>query len=309
MNVVQVIALRFGIGVFDPRWLDHRLALFRATMAPALLAQAGVPFHVGVQIDRRLPQEYKDSLADLMRDIPGATLRPIDLHSDRGADHQSHLAEVCETENATHFLSTRCDDDDAVTPGAFKVVQERAVELLERGVPRAVIAIRHGLRCAIAQRLGFWENHKANGIGLSVLQPEESNTTIYSASHVRLPELAADRGWEMSYIEKDAARWLYVNHKLSDSDFEARLSKLQRKALPIDEYDKALRLFPLDHEALNEWMSLDLPLKPRASGKITEQVKDAESKIIAARRRNAPKEELDKLFSERMQFGAKIVDR
>jgi hypothetical protein len=306
--LVQVVVVRFGIGVFDSTWLDHRFALFQATMLPSLRAQSA-KFHLAVQIDECLPARYKSDLADAIAPLSNAALRPISLHRFRSRDHLAHIAQICSETGATHYISTRCDDDDALTADAFGHCQDEARKAIENGAQGAFLAIRNGLRASLGERVGQWQDHQSTGIGLSLLLPAGSSSTIYNFNHMKIPEFSEKKSWPLLHIEADQARWLYAQHKFSDNNYTARIASLRREALTPSLYDSAEAMFPLDREALARWLKLEHAATPLSGERTLNRMAAIESEIVNAMRKGASADIIAALHEKRMAAGAVILGR
>ena len=312
----HVVVMRFGIGIFDERWLDHRLKLFKAITLPSLISQCkDSEFYFGLQVDKNIPEYYYDHLRRLISVIPNAEIRKLELHYDRKVDHQEQIERIVNEKHYDYIISTRIDDDDALTTGSFSAIMNTARTLVDKGFVPSAIIIRHGLRFAPLENRGLWHDHDSHSTGASVLIPVGSKTNIYSFNHTKIPSYFKDKGWNVCYIEKDQAAWLYTVHKYSDTDYESKVNKIKNHKDAVVPNQEDLQKFSVNEESLKEWIELERSVKPLVGGKMTDFIRDIEDKIVKLRKmlltendNKDVKDEIERLFKERFEAGKRIVD-
>ena len=314
-TIGHFVVMRYGIGILDEKWLEHRLKLFQAITLPSLLAQTSSQFFLCIQVDKNIPEHYYNEMKRLTEGISNVTIRKLELHADRRQDFQEFIDRIQEECKFDYIISTRMDDDDALTSNTFEMIIRDGKQLVEKGMVPSAIIIRSGMRFAPLDNVAFWQDHKSNGIGLSILAPADSKINIYSVgNHMKLPDYCKERGWNIHYIERNRAAWLYTIHKYSDTDFVQKLEGIKRHPEVIIPGEEELNLFSIDRHALKQWIELEKSALPLSGGKATELIKEIEQKIIDLRKR-AKKEnnssevqaEIDRLLEERKELGKRIV--
>src|SRR5690554_3549285 len=114
MRLEHLVFSRFGVGIFDPVWLRHRLLLSRAMLLSSLRHQDELRFAFRIQVDSELPDEFAVELCNGLSGLRDARLRPIRLHGLRREDSLSCAREHIEGTEADAVVVMRIDDDDAL---------------------------------------------------------------------------------------------------------------------------------------------------------------------------------------------------
>lgn len=318
LSIGHIVVVRFGIGIFDDRWLEYRLRLFEATALPSVASQR-VAYKLVVQIDRQLPAKYKEVLKSLLGRVPNYVIRELELHADRGADLGRFVREFVKEKKVSHIITTRIDDDDAFTTHSFWATQKISENIIEKGYDAGFIAIRRGYRYIPSEKIALPAvDNNCMGIVLSMVNRAESKDTIYSCGHKGIADFAAREGYPLVFIEKNIAQWLYVNHKYSDTIFEERLSKMKSDANHVAADEVLMSdIFPIDLDAFKLWLATEKAANPLPDNRqrATEKVGQIEKEIKALRKKlkenptdaESLGQELARLHRERFESGSRIV--
>lgn len=104
---------RFGLGVNDLTWLEHRLALMSAITIPSLTAQSEPDFAWAVLVDDSLPRPIRSELMRRLEPLEDARL--VDGHRFPFTNHGFlALADLVDPADQDRWvLTARLDDDDA----------------------------------------------------------------------------------------------------------------------------------------------------------------------------------------------------
>lgn len=306
MSIGHFVVMRFGIGVYDEKWLDYRLRLLRATMVPSLLAQ-GTRFTFVALTDREHSTKYRDAIEEIAGRFHDGVVLPIEFHCHRREAHGKHIAAVCEERGYTHFISTRVDDDDALTSGAMQAVQRRAEEAVAMGKSAAII-ISDGLRYLPAEGIGVWQRGRSPGIGLSVVsESKHPSTNILAFNHRKVAEEFSSKGLPVFMIGRGEAAWLYTLHKYCDADFAERAQRIREAKNCVSPTETDLASFGLDLSAFREWLELEAVAEP-LSGRTTGIVERLEREVEALRS-SGRVDEVEPLLKERRRLGSSIVKK
>jgi len=316
----HVVAMRFGIGVFDPAWLEYRLRLFRATMLPSLRCQHG-HFRLVVMIDRQMPAGPRKRLEALLSDVASASVLELELHCDRHRVLGEQGRTLADANAWSHLVTTRIDDDDCLSPYAFAAIENAALGLVADGHDRAGIVIDSGLRYYPIEDMAFASTEQGSSVGTSLLTLPSDPETIFSFNHRRIGEECEARGWPMHFVSRDIASWLYLCHRYSDEHHAKRLEKLSRKRAAFRPSPDDLAGFPLDHDALREWLDHARSVPPLTEGaKTTHRLAEVEAEIerhraLAASQvagdaeQRAALKEIEALHAERRRIGTLVASR
>src|SRR3954468_14246924 len=108
-----LVVTRYGLGVNDASWLEHRLRLISAITAPSLAAQSERRFTWAVFVDPTLPDRLRRPLEELLEPLDHAVLVESSEHP-YTTEGFLRLARELGTVSGDEWLFTaRLDDDDA----------------------------------------------------------------------------------------------------------------------------------------------------------------------------------------------------
>ncbi|MGQ7241860.1 alginate lyase family protein [Salinicola sp. V024] len=296
------VFMRFGIGIFDEHWLEHRLGLLKSVALPSLRAQKDVSFKLILQVDRRLPAHYLAVIEKELVSFPEAEVRYLALHTDKTRDAKQAVTEGQGSPNDL-VIATRLDDDDALTEKTFHHIQRAAFQLIRQGLERGVIAVRSGYRWIPSNMKVVPEDHHSLGIGLSFLFRRRDWIDLFQ-NHMELPQRFREEKGELTYLESDEAQWLYTIHSLADTSVYHRIDELSRSAKSYVVDADFLSRFNIDHELLKQWLKLEGTRELSGDAKVSVRLKELENVIVAARREQIrhgtePEESLAQLYQQR----------
>lgn len=306
-RIFHVIVMRFGIGIFDELWLEHRFGLLAAITVPSLQQQDwSTGAKLLIQVDEEIDERWYERLKNLVSGLP-ATIQKLQLHGDR----RPGLGKYCK-ENVpagiTHILTTRIDDDDAMSSGAIREIHDEAYRQLSEGCSACAIAIGSTLRYLAESGLAIQYIAKdPEGIGLSVLLPIGDTRNVYSWSHKKIRKL-----FEGPMVFLKNAQALYTIHRMSDSDYLTRKRLIDENWGRFQVDDELMRQFGIDLESLVRWRELDGRSPVLSIDKTTEYIGVIEKSIREEQRRLkgaklSGSDELDRLLAERREMGGHIT--
>jgi hypothetical protein len=120
-----LIGTRFGLGIRDPAWFEHRVALLSAVTAPSLMAQEDQGFEWAIFVDSGLPPEIRETIEGILAPFEGRAF----LHSQQLGQSAASLLRLAEERDLIdpggYMLTGRIDDDDAWDRQTVAMVRER----------------------------------------------------------------------------------------------------------------------------------------------------------------------------------------
>ncbi|MDD7972143.1 glycosyltransferase [Roseinatronobacter alkalisoli] len=166
--------------------LERRFRMFEALTLPSLLAQTDPDFTTAVLVGADFPHPWKKRLEALLR--PLADARIISLPPLSNFKATKKALDRCTSSKASHVVSMRLDDDDAISNDCIAETRRTIPPLLQiSGAENpAIIAFNCGL--FLEQRAAgntlYGVNEKTPlGIGMSMVAPRGARPTIFSTDH------------------------------------------------------------------------------------------------------------------------------
>lgn len=226
--------------LYDDQRLARRFAMFEALTLPSLRAQTDGDFTTVVLIGDDFPTGWRARLESLLHKLGDGRVVALPPQGNYAATKTALTR--CLHDKASHVVSMRLDDDDALSRDCIAETR-RMVPLLiaasGRNVP-AVLAFNKGLFLEMGpggnQLYGVAEKLPL-GIGMSMIAPRDAQPTIFSLDHRQVHTRFN------CYTDGVTPRFIRTVHRDNDSsgfasgrqmDFsDAQLDKLLSKAFPF----------------------------------------------------------------------------
>ena len=221
--------------LYNPERLERRFQLFEALTLPSLLGQSDPDFTLAVLIGEDFPADFRARLARMiapMRDARIVALPPYNNY------RSTKLAiESCRQEGATHLLTLRLDDDDALGRDVIEAQKQIAPIVAGAGPADApaVICFNNGLFLELSEggnRIYSVIEKLPLGIGMGMIAPVGARPTIFSTDHRRV-----HTRWN-TYTEALTPRFIRTVHRDNDS---GAVASGERFDLPPDEIEAILQ--------------------------------------------------------------------
>jgi Putative rhamnosyl transferase len=233
----MLIATRFGIGIRDPAWFDHRLAVMSAITMPSLMAQNDQEFEWAIFVHPDLPDHVGRTLEGIIAPFDGRAFIDSNGHS------QTNLLAIASArdlvDSSGYVLTGRIDDDDAWVRDTVGEVRTRTANWLRQNTskPGFGMTFENGLvwvmydmlDVARVQMKGDDAIRKPSlrpyacaftSISGFVCSPLSHGITPIAGSHSAVPKHLAAAGFEIEVISTTEPMWLYCRHKQADSALE-----------------------------------------------------------------------------------------
>lgn len=240
-----LLCTRFGLGVKDPAWFEHRFPLMEAVTIPSLAAQTRQDFDWCVFIDPDLDPSVRARLEAAVAPVPGARL--VDRHPHTGKGLVTLAREMGVRQDAW-VLTGRIDDDDAWARDTVEQVYAHAARWKEsnpqgKGLaltfPRGLEWLMYDLvdvdkllldRRMIRRQAARPYPYAFHSMSVFVLAQFATKFFANSSAHSRMSEKAAELGLDVLHACPQREMWLYARHKQALSSF----NKAREPERPID---------------------------------------------------------------------------
>ncbi|HET8862117.1 MAG TPA: glycosyltransferase, partial [Solirubrobacterales bacterium] len=248
----MLIATRFGLGIRDPAWFEHRLVVMSAITVPSLMAQDDQEFDWGIFVEPDLSSDIRRALDTLIEPFDGRAF--IDTHGHTPENLLKIATERNLVHPSGHVLLGRIDDDDAWAVGTVHRVREYTANWMrcQGDAPGFGLTFENGLvwimydmldvdhlqsrgdakpRCAsIRPYTCPWAS-----ISEFVYAPLSTGVTPIAGSHANVPKELTAQGFDIEVLGNDQPMWLYCRHKQADSAIERAAADSPNLELRVDE--------------------------------------------------------------------------
>jgi hypothetical protein len=237
-----LICTRFGLGVQQEGWFDHRLRLIEAIAAASLANQTSQDFVWAVFVDPGLTAPVRAALERII--APAG--RPI-VYDAGPYNTRSTLAliEQLDLSRFHYHLTARIDDDDAWSRDTVERVRAVAGEWLDRHAasrhPGMALTFAHGLEWLMYDMIDVDKRARGehvvrrqslrpfslpwHSMSVFVMTDLGSRLTALSGSHSRIAETLRANGLDLIVRDDESDTWLYARHKQA-------VSSLQKSSAP-----------------------------------------------------------------------------
>jgi hypothetical protein len=200
--------------LYDPDRLERRFRLFEALTLPSLLAQTEQNFTTVLLIGKDFPKPYRKRLERLvtpLRDPRIVALRPLNSYKATRT-----AIDACARVNATHLMSMRLDDDDALGCDCMAETYRLAPAMVQMAGPEnpSVLAFNNGMFLEFGAQgntlYGVGEKTPL-GLGMTMISPKGARQTVFSMDHRRVHERFN------TYTDASTPRFIRTVHVDNDS--------------------------------------------------------------------------------------------
>jgi Putative rhamnosyl transferase len=231
-----LVLTRFGIGIRDPSWFEHRLTVLAAITQPSLLGQTSQDFDWAILVSSELPDAVRSRLEELLLPFEG---RAYLCYHRQAYDLQQRIEARDLIDRDGYLLAGRVDDDDAWRRSTIEEVHMRvATWRANRGGAEG-----YGLTFESGLVWLMYDMHDLDQLerrGLEVIRkaairrythpftsissyvyarPLEALETV-RISHARAEKTMTERNYTVDRIQTNEPMWLYCRHKQTDSPIE-----------------------------------------------------------------------------------------
>lgn len=227
----MLVCTRFGIGVRDLAWFEHRLELFAAVTAPSLRAQEDQHFHWVLFVDSAVPATVRQRLHTILAPFEGRATLHTDPHAWASTVHS--LGKQRDLLDADGYLLTgRIDDDDAWHVSTVGQVRERVKSWCRQrgGAAGLGLTFTNGLEWIMYDMLDIKTlQEKGDRItrgaavrpfslafhSMSVFAYSRLSDEIAAISmpHSQSADFLTQSNFDLDVVSTERPMWLYCRHK------------------------------------------------------------------------------------------------
>jgi len=251
-----LLCTRFGIGVKDPAWFEHRFPLMEAITIPSLARQTRTDFDWCVFVDADLDPSVRSRLDEAVAPVPGARVVDRHPHSSRGI---AGVARELGVGDSDWILTGRIDDDDAWARDTVEQLYGQAEAWLARDArgagmaltfPRGFEWLMYDLvdvdkllqdRRMIRRQSVRPYPYAFHSMSVFVLARFEARFFAIATAHSKLGDRAAELGYDVVHASPEREMWLYARHKQALSSIHK--AREPEQAIDLVEFE---RVFGID---------------------------------------------------------------
>jgi hypothetical protein len=182
-----------------PHWLDRRIGLFERYCLPSVQSQSRTDFNWLLYFDAETPQPYRaifESYGKLKNVIP-VYLGRNEFRGERiRADILGHI-----DDSTTHILTTRLDNDDAISRDFVEILREHVHTTEKRAYNFRIGLVLHEGKT--------YATRDPSNAFISLCEPLEDFGTVWRTQHTDLRHIAPVRQID------GPATWLQVVHDMN----------------------------------------------------------------------------------------------
>jgi FkbM family methyltransferase len=248
--------MRFAIGILDEVWLNHRFSLLSSITVPSLKKQNWLEgMFLLILVDKSITNNWLQKISFLFKGLPFC-IQKIDKNSLR----TYFIRKFCEDKllniKYSHILTTRIDDDDALSNNALNKINQVAQSLIHEQKSNYVIAIKREIRYLPHKNVAIEIHSKVPGsVAVSLLLDSDNKKNIFSYSHRLL--LDATYNFNIFWIDHINTQTLYTQHRMSDSNFFFRSFDILNSNKKYKFQKKDFESFNINQKLLNDWIKID----------------------------------------------------
>lgn len=240
----MLLCTKFGLGVRDRAWFEHRLTVVGAITIPSILSQSDQTLHWVWFVDGDLTAEIREKLEEMLSPFSGRAFL------DSGRHAQTRLLQLAQdrdlVDRSGRVLTARIDDDDAWNIDTVRHVRRKVTNWKHRGTGAKGLGITfdHGLEWVMydmldidrLQQKGRRVVHPAairnytyrfHSMSVHVYAPVADGITAMKGSHSRMSETLSQCGYAVDIVSTDQPMWLYCRHKQIDSSVKKARGRVE----------------------------------------------------------------------------------
>lgn len=208
----HVLLTRFGVGVFDERWLDLRFKIFESLTLPSILAQKGGKVIWFLFIDSDAPQRFVSRLERLVGEYSFIKLVMIDFYFQYFEVSKEICREVLSKNRAV--LLSKIDDDDLLHRNFFEILYDEC-----NASSDCVYTFPVGYEILLKERVVLKCKRPFLTHNTHYLITTESSLDLIKVGHHKIENYCSGNGIDVRVMSEKEPLYLYARHKQSDSNF------------------------------------------------------------------------------------------
>jgi hypothetical protein len=236
-----LIATRFGLGIKDTLWFEHRLLLFEAITLSSMLHQTDQNFLWAIFVDSDIDSTIEKRLSELLKPLGSKAVVCSNMTC-------SDTALIALAGTSRYYIVSRIDDDDAWHVETVSRVRRIAHDWLQRfdhrdDIPGLGMTFRFGYEWLMYDMLdvdkhekGIRKIHEKGirdyhfdflGTSCFILRRAAYRQPFLQNAHTKMRAELESRGFHIKVEENSVPMWLYCRHKQADSSVNKARSELK----------------------------------------------------------------------------------
>lgn len=210
----HVLLTRFGIGVFDERWLSFRLDIFEAITLPSVVSQNSARLVWFIFVDSFAPEFFLSRLNAIAVKYDFIKIVQIDFYF-QYFDVSSDICEMLLNKNKKILIS-KIDDDDSLHFNTFSTLYKTF-----DNNENCVYTFPDGYELLLQERLVLKCNRPFLTHNTHFKINDGRLLDILRVGHHNIKGYCDRKEVEVEMIKDNTSYYLYTRHKQSDSNFSA----------------------------------------------------------------------------------------
>jgi len=225
-----MVSTRFGVGVTDQAWLEHRFLLLEAITAPSLRNQTYSNFVWNIFVG----EQAESWVVERLRLATSGIGKQVLIH--KTAQNYKTLQKYAENMpgDASHTLLLLIDDDDAWNVGYMEACVQKALGYVDEGRDKVAFSFSNGLEWLVTdlvdvdvllnkgkkivrQSAAYFYYRPFHSMAIGVLSPGKQVPERFGRVHGTMGESLAEAGYQLDELTMPEPAWLYVRHRQADS--------------------------------------------------------------------------------------------
>lgn len=257
-----LIATRFGIGVTDRPWLEHRLDLISSITAPSLASQSNSELTWAILVDDNIPDDLRAGLEQAIEPLADAHIvRGIQYpYSSRG--FQDLARDFGNVGPGERMLTARLDDDDAWNRRTVEWVYDAMAAWVESdsSKPGLGVSFDRVVEWVMYDMLNVHQLVKGRrsitpaatrevvepfaSMSVFVLSPLSMEVSARSVGHQLMHDWLSEQGFDVRVLEPGEPASLYCRHKQANTSPSKGHADPVELDLDIDDLSKRFGIDP-----------------------------------------------------------------
>lgn len=227
----MLLCTRYGVGIKDQAWFDHRVQVIGNITAPSLLSQTNRNFTWVIFVDPDMPAVARAQLEHIIAPFGSKAV----LYTETPLKNVSVAAVARKLGLVSPegiMLTGRIDDDDAFAIETMQQVYDICAERLAAPEPLRAMAVTfdYGIEWVMYDIYDVdMKNNRGRdvvrkaevrpfhsifmGDSVFMLSRAETGVTCFATGHGKIRDYMTENGYEVRVVSPDRPMWLYSRHK------------------------------------------------------------------------------------------------
>lgn len=200
--------------VLTEEWLEQRVALFKQYCLPSMVQQSTERFHWLIYLDVDSPPALREYFTTLEQQYPFIYPQYVPNHREMLKEVRLYSYIQMRRHNCSFLITTRLDNDDALSRDALARIQ-RAAQEVRAAVPqskRVAINLRHGLNLLVEPTFVLHRHQDSANAFISLVEDCSEADAVYTVFYTDPTSYLNNAELPLVQVE-DGRYWLQIVHK------------------------------------------------------------------------------------------------